>query len=311
MKIFILLITLLTLLSGCAKDESVLKPQEEPNLTEEEQRNIEVINYLYDLINKTNINRSFVYNIIIDNNIYTYTGDIFEDVTKGTYENNNKTINYQIENSKIYDSKTKEEIDIYSNINKELINIKHYQINSNSYTCTMNNNTVLCNAKGPNHSITFTFNDNYITNIKYNEGENITYNLTYNNFNNIKLIPKISYNKLNLTYNKTNNIRKETLLNDYNKPYNIYYYYVNNINIEIDNKKIPITDTIEIFSTPMYILDYSNYIIDTDNISKVELYIYENDFIIIIINNKKEGYSYYLSTYDYTKEILQDFIAIN
>lgn len=311
MKIFTVGIILLTLLTGCTKEEIIFKPEEEPTLTEEEKRNIEVINHLNDLIVNSNTNRSFTYLITINDDTYTYSGEIFENVTKGTYTHNNTTTNYQIENSKVYDSTTLEEIDIYGNINTELINITHYQINSNSYTCTMNTNTAICQAKGPNHNITFTFDDKHITNIIYTEGENITYNLTYSNFNNIEFIPKITYNYLNLTYNKTNNIKKETLLNDYNKPYNIYYYYVNNVTIEIDNKKIPITDTIEIFSTPMYILDYSKYIIDTDNISKVELYIYENDFIIIIINNKKEGYSYYLSTYNYTEEILQDFVAIN
>lgn len=155
MKIFIISIILLTLLTGCTKEESIFNPQEEPTLTEEEKRNIEVINHLNDLIANSNTNRSFTYVITIDDDTYTYSGEIFENVTKGTYTHNNTTTNYQIENSKVYDSTTLEEIDIYGNINTELINITHYQISSNSYTCTMNTNTAICQAKGPNHNITF------------------------------------------------------------------------------------------------------------------------------------------------------------
>ena len=144
MKIFIISIILLTLLTGCTKEESIFNPQEEPTLTEEEKRNIEVINHLNDLIANSNTNRSFTYVITIDDDTYTYSGEIFENVTKGTYTHNNTTTNYQIENSKVYDSTTLEEIDIYGNINTELINITHYQISSNSYTCTMNTNTAIC-----------------------------------------------------------------------------------------------------------------------------------------------------------------------
>ena len=117
MKIFIISIILLTLLTGCTKEESIFNPQEEPTLTEEEKRNIEVINHLNNLIINSNTNRSFTYVITIDNDTYTYSGEIFENVTKGIYTNKNTTTNYQIENSKVYDSTTLEEVDIYGNIN--------------------------------------------------------------------------------------------------------------------------------------------------------------------------------------------------
>ena len=60
----------------------------------------------------------------------------------------------------------------------------------------------------------------------------------------------------------------------------------------------------EIFNNPMYYRDYTNNIIDKVTYKKVEEYIYNDNFIIIVINND----IYYLSTIEYEDEILSQYI---
>lgn len=317
MKRFILIL-LLILITGCGTEEkSIFKSDEEKTQetekSKEEKRNVAALNTINNLIDNTLEcpNYSFIYNINIDEDTFYYEGNYFHNVVDGKLQKNDTTLNYQISDGKVYNKETsKEIINFYENNVAKYIDLNNYYVHSNIYTCTIADNIATCQSKGPNQSISFTFNDNYITSIKYKENDNVTCELQYSNFNELDYITKINYD-LNINYSKTQVIREETLIDDYNNPYNIYYYYVDDVKVNINNEEIYVTDTDEIFSSPMYLIDLSNYVQYKESTKYIRLYIYQKNFVIIIVNDKNKGNIYYLTTYDYISEILEEFVAIN
>ena len=154
-----------------------------------------------------------------------------------------------------------------------------------------------------NISITFYYNDDYITEILFID-DNATYNLKYSDFNNIDPIPLVEDEEINITYNTTNNIEKIEVTEDVDYPYTVYNYYVANSTVNINDEESEVVGNMEIFNNPMYYRDYTNNIIDKVAYKKVEEYIYNDNFIIIVINND----IYYLSTIEYEDEILSQYI---
>ena len=102
----------------------------------------------------------------------------------------------------------------------------------------------------------------------------------------------------------TNNIEKIEVTEDVDFPYTVYNYYIANSTVNINDEESEIIGNIEIFNNPMYYRDYTNNIIDKVAYKKVEEYIYNDNFIIIVINND----IYYLSTIEYEDEILSQYI---
>ena len=173
----------------------------------------------------------------------------------------------------------------------------------NDYTCTMSNNISICEAIFKNISITFYYNDDYITEILYID-DNATYNLKYSDFNNIEPIPLVEDEDINISYDATNNIEKIEVTEDVDYPYTVYNYYVANATVNINDEESEVVGNMEIFNNPMYYRDYTDNIIDKENYKKVEEYVYNDNFIIIVINNV----IYYLSTTDYEDEILAKYV---
>ena len=102
----------------------------------------------------------------------------------------------------------------------------------------------------------------------------------------------------------TSNIEKIEITEDVDFPYTVYNYYIANAAVTIDDEEIPIIGNTTIFNNSMYYKDYTNNIIDKETYKKVEEYVFNNKFIIIVVNND----IYYLSTTDYEKEILAKYI---
>ena len=102
----------------------------------------------------------------------------------------------------------------------------------------------------------------------------------------------------------TSNIEKIEITEDVDFPYTVYNYYIDNATVTIDDEEIPIIGNTTIFNNSMYYKDYTNNIIDKETYTKVEEYVFNNKFIIIVVNND----IYYLSTTDYEKEILAKYI---
>ena len=309
-KTLTLIFLFIFFITGCSDTSNVKKEDEQEKdstsdilFKREQKRNDEVISKLQTLLNRTyNTNYAFEYNInYIDEN-YNYNGEKYYNVIKGIYNN---TYGYQIENHKFYNSSTLEETEsIYYNLNYDLINLNEYISRiHNDYTCTMNNNISICEAIFKDISITFYFNDDYITEILYID-DNAIYNLKYSNFNNINSIPLIENEELNITYDTTSNIEKIEVTEDVDFPYTVYNYYVANATVNINDEESEVVGNMEIFNNPMYYRDYTNNIIDKDTYKKIEEFVFDNKFIIIVINNN----IYYLSTTDYENEILSQYI---
>lgn len=309
-KTLILIFLFVFFITGCSDTSNVHKLDEQEKdstsdilLKREEERNMKVISKLQTLLNKTyNTNYAFEYNISYLNETYKYNGEKYYNVIQGIY---NDTYGYQIENHKFYNSSTFEKTEsIYYNLNYDLINLNEYvsKIN-NDYTCTMSNNISICEAIFKNISITFYYNDDYITEILFID-DNATYNLKYSDFNNIDPIPLVEDEEINITYNTTNNIEKIEVTEDVDYPYTVYNYYVANSTVNINDEESEVVGNMEIFNNPMYYRDYTNNIIDKVAYKKVEEYIYNDNFIIIVINND----IYYLSTIEYEDEILSQYI---
>ncbi len=310
-KTLILIILLGFFITGCSDTTNVHKTDEQENepsssdilIKREQNRNNEVISKLQKLLNRTNnINYAFEYNINYLNETYNYSGEKYYSVIKGIYNN---TYGYQIENHKFYNSQTLEETEsIYYNINYDLINLNEYvsEIN-NDYTCTMNNNISICESILKNISITFYYNDDYITEILYID-DNSNYDLKYSNFNNVEPIPLVEDEEININYDTTSNIEKIEITEDVDFPYTVYNYYIDNATVTIDDEEIPIIGNTTIFNNSMYYKDYTNNIIDKETYTKVEEYVFNNKFIIIVVNND----IYYLSTTDYEEDILGKYI---
>ena len=102
----------------------------------------------------------------------------------------------------------------------------------------------------------------------------------------------------------TSNIEKIEITEDVDFPYTVYNYYIDNATVTIDDEEIPIIGNTTIFNNSMYYKDYTNNIIDKETYTKVEEYVFNNKFIIIVVNND----IYYLSTTDYEEEILAKYI---
>ena len=309
-KTLTLIFLFIFFITGCSDTSNVKKEDEQEKdptsdilIKREEKRNDEVVSKLQTLFNNTSsVNYAFEYNIDYLNKTYKYNGEKYYDVIKGIY---NDTYGYQIENHKFYNSSTFEKTEsIYYNLNYDLINLNEYVSRiHNDYTCTMNNNISICESIFKNISITFYYNDDYITEILFID-DNATYNLKYSDFNNIDPIPLVEDEEINITYNTTNNIEKIEVTEDVDFPYTVYNYYISNASLNISGEENEIIGNIEIFNNPMYYRDYTNNIIDKDTYKKVEEFIYNDNFIIIVINND----IYYLSTIEYEDEILSQYI---
>ena len=309
-KTLTLIFLFIFFITGCSDTSNVKKEDEQEKdptsdilIKREEKRNDEVVSKLQTLFNNTSsVNYAFEYNIDYLNKTYKYNGEKYYDVIKGIY---NDTYGYQIENHKFYNSSTFEKTEsIYYNLNYDLINLNEYVSRiHNDYTCTMNNNISICESIFKNIFITFYYNDDYITEILFID-DNATYNLKYSDFNNIDPIPLVEDEEINITYNTTNNIEKIEVTEDVDFPYTVYNYYISNATININGEENEIIGNIEIFNNPMYYRDYTNNIIDKDTYKKVEEFIYNDNFIIIVINND----IYYLSTIEYEDEILSQYI---
>lgn len=309
-KTLTLIFLFIFFITGCSDTSNVKKEDEQEKdptsdilIKREEKRNDEVVSKLQTLLNNTSsVNYAFEYNIDYLNKTYKYNGEKYYDVIKGIY---NDTYGYQIENHKFYNSSTFEKTEsIYYNLIYDLINLNEYVSRiHNDYTCTMNNNISICESIFKNISITFYYNDDYITEILFID-DNATYNLKYSDFNNIDPIPLVEDEEINITYNTTNNIEKIEVTEDVDFPYTVYNYYISNATININGEENEIIGNIEIFNNPMYYRDYTNNIIDKDTYKKVEEFIYNDNFIIIVINND----IYYLSTIEYEDEILSQYI---
>ena len=308
-KTLILIFLFVFFITGCSDTSNVHKLDEQEKdstsdilLKREEERNMKVISKLQTLLNKTyNANYAFEYNISYLNKNHKYSGEKYYNIIKGIYND----YEYQIENHKFYNPNTLEETEsIYYNLNSDLINLKEYVSKIyNDYTCTMNNYISICEAIFKNISITFYYNDDYITEILF-IGDNATYNLKYSDFNNIDPIPLVEDEEVIITYNTTNNIEKIEVTEDVDYPYTVYNYYVANATVNINDEESEVVGNMEIFNNPMYYRDYTNNIIDKVTYKKVEEYIYNDNFIIIVINND----IYYLSTIEYEDEILSQYI---
>lgn len=311
-KIIILFLIFIVTLSGCQKEEIILKPQEdnEEQLIEE-QRNQKVIEEISSIIENTaNENYSFTYNITIDDIEYNYNGQKFDTVIKGNYYTLNKNINYQKEDNKVFDLDSGSIIyDLYKDITYGLINLNEYPNRIKSYTCTINDSFAICQQD--DKTITFYFENNLITKVEYSNEQGNKYILNYSDFNNITYIEKIDYEKNNIEYQKSSNINKTTHYNDREQPYYIYNYYIKNATMEIDGERKNITETSEIFEKAMYNLNYDKYTLTNANIQQINHYIYENEFNIIAIKDAEGIWSYYLTTDEYVNNILNDYICFD
>ena len=296
MKKTIILIIASLILSGCSttKKEEIdfcknYIPNDIMHFHDEYRRNEDTIKQLTKYVSNTNnTNYSFTYDITNNTSTYHYEGQKFDDVKKYTY--NNKT--YQLENNIFYDINTKEEVlDIFNQIDQKPLSLyTYYSLSNLEYTCIITDNMAVCDSKENNTTITFTITDEYITKINY-KTPNSSYILEYKDFNNIPIIPKIDY-QTKTSYKKTNTIEKIE-----HDTYIIYNYYVTDTNVLINDNNVSITDTLEIFSNPMYYFEYGN----------IEEFIYNDDFTIIVIHQDNDKTIYYLTTYNHKNEILEQY----
>ena len=301
--------------SGCANQ----KPNEDPDsslpedyvpsdvkrLYEEQTRNINAINEITSLIrNTSSSNYSFSYDITIKDNNYTYTGEKYYNVVRGIYNND---ISYQLENDKFYNPDTKEEIaNLYPKIDSTLIDLSTYaNISHEKYTCIKTDNLGLCESIDRTKTLTFNFNENYLTNLIYNN-EDKRYSLSYSNFDNIEYIPFIHDTITNPEYDKTDKIEKIEVTENVDAPYTVYNYYITNATVTINGETMDVFDTAEVFNTPISYKEYSD--IKDTSIKSIEEFIYENDFLIIIVHPNAGNTIYYLSTTEYKDEILNKYI---
>lgn len=274
--------------------------------TEEQERNTKNIKKIQEfLYNTIDVNYKFVYDITIQNTNYNYSGQKYQNVIKGKKQNN---IEYQIENNKFYNPKTKKEIEnVYSEINSNLINLENYIYTLSNYTCVYSDIISVCEANDDNSNIIFKYNSNYIETIRF-QSNNTVYLLNYSDYNTINPITMITYESKNINYDKTNIIQKLEITNEVDKPYTVYNYYIDNVTIKINDKLININEAYDILSGPMYYNAYINNIIDKENVQKVEQFIYDNNFIIIIVDVKNNNDIYYLTTGSYVEEILSQYL---
>ena len=311
-KILILFLIFIIILSGCKKEESIFKSQEEIDaLKIEKERNKKATNEISNIIENTiNVNYSFIYNILTDDIEYNYEGQKFDTVIKGKYYTFNKNINYQIEDNKVFDLDNDIIIyDLYKNIDYSLIDLNRYIDKIRTYTCTLNKSSAIC-QKG-NNTITFVFENNYITKIEFNNGANIEYILNYNDFNNINYIEKVDYEENKIEYQKSSTIDEQTLHDELGQIYYIYNYYIKNATMEINGEKKNIIDIPEAFEKAMYNLNYDNYILENINIKQINHYIFDNNFNIITIKDDEDIWNYYLTVDEYVNNILNEYISFD
>ena len=279
-KFFILFTTIsLILLGGCTKkenEEAKNKPIENNSIKvdQEKQNIIDSLTYL------NNSNYDFNFKIVMYNNDeelnYNYKGTTFDDIKSVKANLNNKDYNYQEENNICYDLSNKNIIDnplyevniAYTDFNNLIDLINKDNVKCLNYTCQFTTQ---------NQEINLTFkneiDDNYSISIQEKDTDfnNIsTYELTYKNINKTKIIKSLNnYVRFNISFDNSNKI---------NNKENIFFYKIDNVKYTLNNIE-----------------------------SNLELYNYENDFIIFIkeTNNKKEVY---VSTQNYNNEILNILI---
>lgn len=301
MKKTIIFITLLFILSGCSTSSKEPTNNTIPSIPDdikhfynEYQRNSNAIEKISEYVSNTsNANYAFTYEISNNKNNCHFEGEKFGEIQKYYYND----ITYQLENNTIYNLNTKEKVsNIFKSIDTKPLSLNtYYYLDNLEYTCVITNDTAICNSLEKNTTITFTISNKYITKIIYTDLDN-TYILEYKNFNNISIIPKINY-QTKTNYQKTDSIKKIEVNDDYT----IYNYYITDATVIINNTPVSITDTIEIFSNPMYYFkyDYNNYYI--------EEFIYSDEFMILIVQKDNKNPIYYLTTYQYEKEILDQY----
>ena len=304
-KLFALLI-LIILIGGCSSELN--DAQEKPidnnqNSCEiEEKRNTNVIKKIQELLFSTiDANYAFNYDITISDKHYIYNGERYQNTIKGKSDN----IEYQIENDKFYNLKTKQEIaNVYDNVDYNLIDLENYIYVLADYVCTYSDNVAVCENSQENESLVFTYNSTYIESIKYQK-DDIIYALKYSNYNGVNPIPLIDYKSMGISYNMTDTIQKEEVTENVDEAYTLYNYYIDNVTISNDGELINITDAYNILSASMY---YNAYASERENIKQIEEFIYDNNFIIIIVDFKDENDLYYLTTTEHSKEILSQYM---
>lgn len=309
---------IILLISGCNETNETQKdnlpdtqipedyiPSDIKQLYKESNRNRKDVEDIISLLENTAYsNYNFKYQITINDKIYNYEGQKFQSTTKGIFNDN---IKFQQEENQFYNPDNKEKIDnVFSDVNYSLTTITEYMsIIENNYTCIKTDNIGLCESQDDNIIIEFEFDSNFIKNINY-QTEDTKYILEFTNFDNVDYIPLINYDTIELKYTRTNQISKEEI-NDSDLPYTIYNYYVDNATCNIENKTYSITNFPEIFNLQMYYIEHKNT--KDENILNVGEYIYENDFIIIRIDYS-DNVIYYLSTTNYSDEILKNYLYI-